>query len=34
MEDAEFREHITNKPKDYNELLSFIQPPHRSCAPL
>ncbi|MDQ3197915.1 MAG: hypothetical protein M3Q46_01790 [Verrucomicrobiota bacterium] len=27
LEDKEFREHITNKHKDYNELLSFIQPP-------
>jgi DNA modification methylase len=27
LEDAEFREHITNKHKDYNELLAFIQPP-------
>lgn len=27
LEDKEFREHITNKHKDYAELLSFIQPP-------
>ncbi len=27
LEDAEFREHIVNKHKDYNELLAFIQPP-------
>jgi DNA modification methylase len=27
LEDKEFREHVTNKHKDYAELLSFIQPP-------
>ena len=27
LEDKEFREHVTNQHKDYNELLSFIQPP-------
>lgn len=27
LEDKEFREHITNKHKDYSELLTFIQPP-------
>ncbi len=27
LEDKEFREHITNKHEDYDELLSFIQPP-------
>jgi len=27
LEDKEFREHITNKHKDYGELLTFIQPP-------
>ncbi|MBU1457185.1 site-specific DNA-methyltransferase [Patescibacteria group bacterium] len=27
LEDEEFRGHITNKHKDYSELLTFIQPP-------
>jgi DNA modification methylase len=27
LEDKEFREHVTSKHKDYEELLSFIQPP-------
>lgn len=27
LEDNEFREHVTTKHKDYDELLTFIQPP-------
>lgn len=27
LEDIEYREHVTNKHKDYDELLTFIQPP-------
>jgi hypothetical protein len=27
LEDDEFREHVTTKHKDYDELLTFIQPP-------
>ena len=27
LEDKEFREHVTSKHRDYDELLSFVQPP-------
>lgn len=27
LEDKEFREHVTSKHRDYEELLSFVQPP-------
>lgn len=27
LEDKQFREHVTNKHRDYEELLSFVQPP-------